>query len=112
MSRPVNQSWAERYLSPLLRYSATCGLSKSQRSSKSAFYEEKSCGIAVADKISLKRYRYLQPSKLQRTAIFTAKIKASVFYEAISVKPNSNYFKKTFSLEYLGLFDVSYLFIH
>ena len=52
------------------------------------------------------------------------KIKASVFYEAISVKRNSNYFKKAFSyvdvvavmkafsLEYLGLFDVRYLFIH
>ena len=64
----------------------------------------------AVDTLPLKRYRYLQPSK--RTAIFKAKIKASVFYEAISVKRNSNYFKKTFSFEYLGLFDVMYLSIH
>ena len=41
------------------------------------------------DTLPLKRYRYLQPFK--RTAIFTAKIKASVFYEAISVM--RRYFK-------------------
>ena len=43
---------------------------------------------------------------------FYGKDKGKCFYEVISVKRNSNYFKKTFSLEYLGLFDVRYLFIH
>ena len=58
--------------------------------------EKKSWEVAIADKNFLKVLPL--PTAVQKDSYFYGKDRGKCFYEAIRVKRNSKYFKKTFSL--------------